>query len=514
MKVSLLASAAALVGTALADVSPHDPTHMSLFRRTMGGLERRALADFSGVVNGTFNQLIDHTNPSKGTFKQRYWYNARYWGGPGYPVFMLNGGESTADDVLGFFENNTLLYHYAEQFQGAMIIFEHRYYGASQPFRVMTAETLQYHTVPQSIYDNKYFAETAKLGFDKSGGANAKRSPWVLMGGSYPGALAAWQSVMTPGVFAAHHASSAVVQAIEDFWQYFTPIEKGLPRGCAADIKLVIAKVDAELTRGDKTRIAAMKREFGLESVGDNGDFGHVLSQPIAQWQKDRDEVFKFCNYIETFANNGRVDQSRVNSGVGLTAAWKGYTSYMQGKWKNPCFKRQCDWNYNTDALNPNLLTDERSWQWQLCNEPFGWWQVGPPNSDGTNIVSSHYRPIHQQRTCDLYFPEVRGFKPAISEGFTATQFNDWTKGGWNAPFQNVIFVDGEFDPWKSATMSSDYRPGGPSKSTDNTPRFVIKGGGHVPDFVVGVSREVATVTQKQVQIMEKWLKNWKPKKT
>lgn len=34
-----------------------------------------------------FSQLIDHSNPSLGTFSQRYWWDTTYWDGPGSPVF-------------------------------------------------------------------------------------------------------------------------------------------------------------------------------------------------------------------------------------------------------------------------------------------------------------------------------------------------------------------------------------------------------------------------------------------
>lgn len=34
----------------------------------------------------TFEQLIDHDDPSLGTFSQRYWWNAEFYTGPGSPV--------------------------------------------------------------------------------------------------------------------------------------------------------------------------------------------------------------------------------------------------------------------------------------------------------------------------------------------------------------------------------------------------------------------------------------------
>ena len=40
----------------------------------------------STVYNATFQQLIDHANPSLGTFSQFYYYSIEYWKGPGSPV--------------------------------------------------------------------------------------------------------------------------------------------------------------------------------------------------------------------------------------------------------------------------------------------------------------------------------------------------------------------------------------------------------------------------------------------
>jgi hypothetical protein len=48
-----------------------------------------AVADASsGATNGTgfFTQLLDHDNPSAGTFQQRFWWSNEYWEGPGSPV--------------------------------------------------------------------------------------------------------------------------------------------------------------------------------------------------------------------------------------------------------------------------------------------------------------------------------------------------------------------------------------------------------------------------------------------
>lgn len=76
---------------------------------------------------------------------------------------------------------------------------------------------MTYLTLENSIADLTYFAKTAKLPWDKGCKSNAGNAPWVLMGGSYSGALTAWTARISPGTFWAYSASSAPVQAISDY---------------------------------------------------------------------------------------------------------------------------------------------------------------------------------------------------------------------------------------------------------------------------------------------------------
>lgn len=41
-----------------------------------------------GNITGSafFTQILDHDDPSKGTFQQKFWWNAEYWAGPGSSV--------------------------------------------------------------------------------------------------------------------------------------------------------------------------------------------------------------------------------------------------------------------------------------------------------------------------------------------------------------------------------------------------------------------------------------------
>lgn len=92
------------------------------------------------VNNGTFDQLLDHKDPSKGTFKQRFWFDASHWQGQGSPVFLFNAGEDNADPYIGYLEEGTISGKYAEEFGGAVIVIE-REYSSSAPVPFTTVVT-------------------------------------------------------------------------------------------------------------------------------------------------------------------------------------------------------------------------------------------------------------------------------------------------------------------------------------------------------------------------------------
>lgn len=46
--------------------------------------------------NNTFKQLIDHNDPSLGSFDQFYYWSTEFWNGTGSPVIMFTPGEINA----------------------------------------------------------------------------------------------------------------------------------------------------------------------------------------------------------------------------------------------------------------------------------------------------------------------------------------------------------------------------------------------------------------------------------
>ncbi|RYP67011.1 hypothetical protein DL769_005871 [Monosporascus sp. CRB-8-3] len=481
-------------------------------QKTRNGFRMKHIEADEGLLeivgNSTFEQLLDHSDPSRGTFPQRYWWDAEFFE-EGGPIFLYNPGEQNAEDMLGYLGNTTLPGYYAQQLKGAVIIIEHRYWGESVPYDKLTTETLQDLNLPNAIRDMTYFAKNVDCEFCEGGTCNSDENPWVLIGGSYSGALAAWTSEIDPGTFAAYHASSAVVQAIHDFWQYFTPIEAALPRSCSSDLRAVIQYIDSVLAKGDEEEITQLKTRFGLESLND-ADFADVLADPLTEFQSDKSITMAFCDHIE--ASNTEV-KSQNGDGVGLNTALEAYASYVKENAGCGPDGSSCD-TYNSLILWDDWTVDwDRAWEWMLCNEPFGWYQVGPDVSDGTNIVSSAMQETQYSRRCPLMFPETNGFVVGSVRGWNETHLNQWT-GGWDSEFEKVIFVDGQYDPWRSASVSSDYRPEGGVYNTTEAPAFIVENGIHCPEFDIDESDPYTwPVVQSSVEIMAGWIKEWSPRK-
>jgi hypothetical protein len=133
---------------------------------------------------------------------------------------------------------------------------------------------MQFLTLKNAIADLNYFALTAKLPFDTTGASNAEKEPWVLVGGSYSGALTAWTEATTkPSVMWAYYASSAVVETIGNYWSYFLTETENMPQNCSTDISLVVEHLDNIGETGTLLEQTEIKEIFGLGGVTYYDDF-------------------------------------------------------------------------------------------------------------------------------------------------------------------------------------------------------------------------------------------------
>ena len=64
-----------------------------------------------------------------------------------------------------------------------------RFFGQSNPYNDLTVQSLQVLTLEQSLDDLEYFAKNVVLPQPDGAAVKPGQAPWVLIGGSYSGAL-------------------------------------------------------------------------------------------------------------------------------------------------------------------------------------------------------------------------------------------------------------------------------------------------------------------------------------
>lgn len=192
---------------------------------------------------------------------------------PGGPVFFYDQGEyemsnSTAARVLAETNGTTAVMALARQYTGLAILWEHRYYGLSLPFPMVLStatnigcfpayepqgapKSWQYLTIDQALGDVVYFANNLKTGQYQNAHMeqlSPKKTPWIWVGGSYPGDRGAWLRQRNPEVIYATWSSSPPTQAMFDGNTYFNDVLRSLPSNCSTDVRAMVPHIDTVIS--------------------------------------------------------------------------------------------------------------------------------------------------------------------------------------------------------------------------------------------------------------------------
>ncbi|KAG8750277.1 hypothetical protein FRC12_012959 [Ceratobasidium sp. 428] len=456
-----------------------------------------------------FDQLIDHHNPSLGTFKQRYYFTYEFYQAGG-PIVLNTPGESNMEGYSGYLTNRTLPGQIAQASNGAVVFLEHRFFGQSNPYPNLKDSSLKYLSVDQAIEDLDYFANNVHLPMPGGDQVPASKAPWILIGGSYPGALTSWTMVAKPGLFWAGYASSAVVEAINWYWGYFEPVRQYMPKNCSADVEKVVNYVDFTFTFGTRPQIQKLKETLGMGNLSHVDDVAGTLRNPMWMWQSlqpgaSDQSFYQFCDALEV-----KDGVSAGPSGWGLDHALTAYGNYMKGYIPSVCGtsnQEECLGSYNP---NTTFYTDTsvdnswRSWNWLLCNE-FGFAQAGAPLG-WPSVVTRLVVPPYDMRQCTYFYPT------AFPKPRFPNTLNINTKyKGWNVNVPRLFFANGKRDPWREATVSADFYN---RRSTDLQP-IAVSDGFHCSDLLTRFGTADPTVLAVQklaLAYMTKWIKEWQVK--
>jgi hypothetical protein len=467
---------------------------------------------------------LDHFDATDGrTFSNRFWVSTTFYQ-PGGPVFFYDAGErgvSENESVLS--STSHPLMRLTETFHGVAVVWEHRYYGLSSPFpgringtQEERREAYQYLNTEQALEDTVYFASHFKPNGLKRhwNSLGPKVTPWIWVGGSYPGQRGAMIRRRNPDVFFASWSSSANVEIRESLPEYYLRVSRYLPGDCREAVQAFVRHVDAVLANGkrlEKYRLRwAIARRWSAETftyweriifalaAPDIVVVGHLRSLIAADWQWKGLEgrmaatcsaisVADFCSDLNTHtAMDTVLDAIEAN---------------------NRYFASQA-------KAGQHFPLDAEAWAYQSCTEYFNF-QTAADN-DPYNILSLVFTKGNMWADyCERQFPWLS--PPSASEIPAPARY-----AGWDKNVSRVMFTTGLEDPWHDINMvpSDGLVPGSPRqrRMTDVVPAcdeemagdevfgLLFENGRHCSDLVPG-SEEMLAATE----LFEKALRSWLP---
>ncbi|KAJ8507349.1 hypothetical protein ONZ45_g10275 [Pleurotus djamor] len=405
---------------------------------------------------------IDHFNASTtSTFKNRFWINSTYFK-TGGPVFLFDSGEQDAEPLLPYYLQE---YHglsatmrLAKRYHGLAILWEHRFYGQSLPFPVnqnTTSDQWKFLTTEQALEDVIFFANSFGSASANSSAlslpVHPSSTPWIWLGGSYPGIRGAMLRLRNPETIFAAWASSAPVHAQVDMSSYYMAAERSLTRNCSADWVAVTKYVDGILTGDNETLKDALKVDLMNARLSGPGHFvsgsntssaqisdlgaAGVLMDPLRfyQYYGFNATLLPFCNLLETQNFTSAAHEGGLVSVLGIESAFRAFLVAI------------AELDYDSVPRGRDDPVTDRSWMWQYCSE-YGFYQRGDSTNPLSIETSLRSLALFQQQ-CNSAFP--KGLPPS-------PQVQNVNKyGGWNMNPPNTLFTNGEFDPWRTQGLAS-----------------------------------------------------------
>ncbi|KAK3224268.1 hypothetical protein Dsin_011293 [Dipteronia sinensis] len=369
-----------------------------------------------------FNQILDHFSPyDHRRFQQRYYEFHDYFRPSDGPIFLNICGESACDGIANDYINVL-----AKKFGAAVVSLEHRYYGKSSPFKLLTTGNLRYLSSKQALFDlavfRQHYQESLNLKLNKANVEN----PWFVFGVSYSGALSAWFRLKFPHLTCGSLASSAVVQAVYHFTEFDQQIGESAGAECKTALQETTALVEQRLQSNGK----ALKTLFGAAELDIDGDFLYFLADAtVIAFQYGNPD--KLCGPLVEAKNAG---EDLVNT----------YADYVKEYYLGS-FGVDVQ-TYNQKHLKNAAVTADQSsdrlWWFQVCTE-VAYFQVAPSND---SIRSSKVDTRYHLDLCKNVFGE--GIYPEVD-------MTNLYYGGTKITGSKIIFTNGSQDPWRHASKQT-----------------------------------------------------------
>ena len=339
-----------------------------------------------------------------------------YSGAARAPVFLDIGGEGPAGGSPGGY-----VAAQAAALGGVVLCLEHRWYGASLPGpmadKALLMATL---SVEAALADLEAFAAYFTAGF--LGGATSEH-PWLLVGGSYAGAVSSWGRLSAPKTWTAAWSSSGVVEAVFNFVAFDEQVVKDISTDCANALRAITARAEAAWeVPADRARMLGL---FNAPADLSKVDFLWALADSGAMGPQ--------------YGSKDELCAAVLPVGADPLAQFADWTNGHYGSgFMSACY-------YNTaclsDASQSARWANQLPWVWQCCSE-LAFWQPGYPGSIRSELITTDYFTAQ----CGS------AFVPGIVANTTG--FNN-KFGGKDSPVTKVVALSGSDDPWRGACVNA-----------------------------------------------------------
>ncbi|KAJ3289227.1 hypothetical protein HDU79_004240 [Rhizoclosmatium sp. JEL0117] len=401
---------------------------------------------------------------------------------PGGPIFLWVAGEGPADD--GYMSGGgSLLSWLMPRYNGMVVSLEHRFYGAtsgttgrSVPTADLSPESLKLLTSRQAIEDMASFIIDFPTLFPNYN--IPKDTKWVTVGGSYSGALSAWMRQQHPELVYAAYAASAPVDTESYFWRYSYAVDQGMKffaelrsstgsqciNGWTRAVKLLDTGISNVIN--DPTALSAFKSQFWLSQVNLIGDFATAITAQQAttvQYFPQDNLVNNTIPWID-LACSGQYFPKLIDPAASDEELFGAFTDLWIYQMKSFGFANDSDPGigsyFNTVPVEDWSLTSPAAidlWYSQACNE-FGYGQVAQPiTAEGLieewSAYSTYNTLDYYWQTCDIIGISAN----ASTAGPEATKK---FYGGLDVETSNILWVNGQYDPWHWLSNWQSAYPG------------------------------------------------------
>ncbi|XP_048515366.1 thymus-specific serine protease-like [Athalia rosae] len=423
-------------------------------------------------------QPVDHFNTRDNrTWSMRYYENDQFLSGSNPPILIMLGGEW--EITTGWLQSGQM-FNIASAHGAIMYYTEHRYYGGSRPTEDTRSENLQYLNVDQALADVAYFIEAKK----KERGLESSKV--VVFGGSYAGNMATWARLKYPHLIQGALASSAPVFAKADFYEYYEVVTEALRRSdsrCPLAVNQAFESIE-ELLRTPKgpsrlSKFFQLCEPLDATNSLDVSSFAEALASSFAG-------VVQY-DEVDSTGKTGadRICDVMTSSALGSPLQRLAYLTRLTSDCRDVKYRSTVEFYSATEWESPAVSGSMRSWLYQTCAE-YGYYQTANSNKSvfGSLFTIETYHELCKDLYGDYY-------TPALLE--SAVKRTNIVYGGNNPDVRNIIFANGDLDPWHVLSVLEDVG--------HSAPAIVVPDSSHCQDLYGDAATDSAKMTAAKARI-------------